>query len=457
MTVQFIRLRLAGILLPLLFGTLIVQAQSSSLDKYVAEGLKNNLVLQQKDIDIKKAFYALKYAESLFQPAVSFLGSYQTGAGGRSISLPVGDLMNPVYATLNQLTASDKFPAIKNVEQDFIANNFFDAKIRTTIPIFNRELNYNKKIQQQKVVLEQVELDGFKLELAKKINVAYYTYCAAIKVIDIYESALNLSNENLRTNERLLKNGKGLSAYVLRSQSEQETNRSRLTEAKKTAENALLYFNFLLNRNGDDSINIQGNLTDELNNAILMMSVQPEVASRPEIRALKEEMLLHKTNIRLNESNWMPKINGSIDIGSQAGNFNFNSNSKYYNAGIQLEMPIFSGNRNSIKIKQAKLDKQKAELNLHQTSQQLSLSAATVRNNLIAVYQNYQSALKRTEAASSYQRLIERGFREGINTFIEDIDARNVLTTAQLQANIDFYNVLIAAANLQAETASLKF
>ncbi len=450
------RHRLTGIVLPLLFGSLSVLAQKNSLGNYIEEGLSNNLVLQQKNIVVKKAWYALQHAESLFLPTVSLQGSYQTGAGGRSISLPIGDLMNPVYATLNQLTGNGKFTTIKNVDQDFLANNFYDAKIRTTIPILNLNLNYNKKNEQQKTELVKFEVEGYKLELIKNIKVAYFTYFSALKNIEVYESALVLANENMRTNERLLKNGKGLPSYVLRSKSEQENIQSRITEARKAAENATLYFNFLLNRNSKDSIDATFNRPKEFDEAIALMLAEPDVSKRPEINALNQVIILHSTVIKMNEQYWKPTINGFFDVGTQARQFRFNSNSRYYNAGIQLEIPLFSGKRNLIKIQQAQLDKKMAVINLDYTAQQLALTAATTKNNLVAVYQTYLSSLKSLESAASYQRLIERGFREGINTFIEDIDARNLLTAAQLQVNISQYNVLITAANLQRETGSFK-
>ena len=58
------------------------------------------------------------------------------------------------------------------------------------------------------------------------------------------------------------------------------------------------------------------------------------------------------------------------------------------------------------------------------------------------------------EAASAYQRLIERGYREGVNTYIETLDARNQLINASLLININEFKVLIAAAELERETAS---
>lgn len=155
MNLKINRFRPTVILLTLLFVFFKIQAQTASLENYIAEGLKSNLVFQQKNIDVKKAIHPLQHAESLFLPTVSFQWGYQGGAGGRSISLPVVDMMNPVYATLNQLTGTDEFSSISNVEKDFLAKNFYDAKIRTTMPIINTDLKYNKKIGEQKVALEK--------------------------------------------------------------------------------------------------------------------------------------------------------------------------------------------------------------------------------------------------------------------------------------------------------------
>ncbi len=229
--------------------------------------------------------------------------------------------------------------------------------------------------------------------------------CTAIKVIEIYENALKLSNENLRINERLLKNGKGLSAYVLRSQSEQETNEARIAEAKTAAENAKLYVNFLLNRNEEDSIEITGNLSDEFSHATSLLTSQPEVGNRPEIKALNEVVAMHQTNIRLTQSNWLPALNGIVDIGSQASSFSFTSQSKYYNIGIQLEMPLFTANRNSIKIKQAKLDKQKAELTISQTLQQFNLLAVSLGNALTTACRNYQSSIEKNRRCCQLSKI----------------------------------------------------
>ncbi|MBK8884572.1 MAG: TolC family protein [Bacteroidales bacterium] len=129
---------------------IIVNAQVS-LEKYIETGLKNNLVLQQKNISLENAMNALKTANRLFFPSVDFEGDYQSGDGGRSISFPVGDMLNPVYRTLNQLTSSDAFPEISNMETNFFPQNFYDLKVRTSLPIINSDLIYNQTIRKQQL------------------------------------------------------------------------------------------------------------------------------------------------------------------------------------------------------------------------------------------------------------------------------------------------------------------
>ncbi|HYC30390.1 MAG TPA: TolC family protein, partial [Chitinophagaceae bacterium] len=69
-------------------------------------------------------------------------------------------------------------------------------------------------------------------------------------------------------------------------------------------------------------------------------------------------------------------------------------------------------------------------------------------------YNNYRAAMKQQEAAGNYFKLIDRGYKEGVNSFIEFLDARNQLTTAQLQVNITKYKVFSAVAEHERQTAS---
>src|SRR5690606_5044979 len=196
------------------------RAQISTLDAYIAEGRHNNLVLKQKNISLDKAMLALQTAKSMYQPSVALQATYSTASGGRNILLPLGDLMNPVYTTLNQLTNSQNFPQLQNESINFLPKNYYDARIRTTVPIINTDIGYNKRINEQQVHLQEFEVQTYERELVKNIKSAYFNFLNAHQAVKIYESALKLAEESKRVNERLLANGKGLPAYVLRANSE---------------------------------------------------------------------------------------------------------------------------------------------------------------------------------------------------------------------------------------------
>jgi len=438
----------------LLFLAFYTGHSQNPLTGYIDSAFKNNIVLQQKNISLEKAEYALQIAKGFYYPTVAFQAGYQTAGGGRDIDLPIGDLLNNVYSSLNQLTQTNDFSQIKNQHINFLPQNFYDTKVRTTVPIINSDIKYNKQISEQQITLSKYEIEIYKRDLVKDIKTAYFNYLNALESISIYKSSLQLANEGKRVNEKLVENGKGLPAYVLRSNSEIENVKAQITNAEQQANNAKLYFNFLLNRDQNEDIDSGYNENTQVVAIPGLIAGSNTTIGREEIKALQQSVVLNKTALQMNKAVYYPKLNGFLDLGSQAQNWKFNSQSRYYMVGFQLDVPIFAGFRNRNKIKQSDLDVKNAQLGVDQLKQKLDLSGNVARNNLVSVYQSYLSSQKQLEAAQAYQRLIERGYREGTNTFIETVDARNQLTQSQLLVSVNQYKVLIAAANLERETAS---
>ena len=442
------------ILLSLMCFPFLLKGQTSVLEAYIDEGMQHNLVLKRKNISLDKALLALKTAKSMYQPSVALQASYSTATGGRSISLPLGDLMNPVYATLNQLTNSQNFPMLKNESINFLPKNYYDAKVRTTVPIINTDIIYNRKINEQQVTLQEFEVQTYERELIKNIKSAYFNFLNARQAVKIYQSALRLAEESKRVNERLLESGKGLHAYVLRSNSEIEQVRAQVTQAVQQQVNARLYFNSLLNRDGETAIDTAYDADDALSKATILLQSAPEISGREELKSLQQVIGINENVIKMNKKFSIPKISGFLDLGSQAEQMRFNNQSRYAMVGLQFDLPIYSGNRNRIKVKQSQLELADASLNREYIKRQLQVSSNVAKNNLLASWQTYQSSLKQLESASSYQRLIDKGYQAGTNTYIETIDARNQLTGAQLSTLVNKYNVLLAAAELERETAA---
>src|SRR5215204_2257963 len=145
----------------IVLSTLRVEAQDIP-QHYIDAALENNLVLKEKKLSLEKSLVALKEARTLFLPTTWFEGQYTVAQGGRSIEFPVGDLLNPVYKSLNQLTGSNNFPAVSNVSEQFLPDNFYDVRIKTTMPLINPDLRINRDIRQQQSMLQQNEVDIYR-------------------------------------------------------------------------------------------------------------------------------------------------------------------------------------------------------------------------------------------------------------------------------------------------------
>lgn len=424
-------------------------ASAQSLDDYIKEGLESNLVLQQKNVSLQQAQQSLQIARSYFLPSISLLADYTSGKGGRSIAIPVGDLLNPVYQSLNQITQSDYFPQIENVEQNFFPRDFYDTRIRTSIPLVNTDLLINKEIEGQKVMLKQYEVEIYKRELIENIKTAYYNLKAAENGVKIYESALTLVEKNVQVNRSLVDNGKGLYANLLRAKSEAERVRADLNSARNKVANASKYFNFLLNRDFETSVN-----TVASEDLPQVLDTAETAGRREEVQMLQTVREINESALRMSKLNRLPKVNAFMDLGSQSEGWRYNSDSRYYLVGVQLSLPIFQGLRNDRTIRHRQLEIQKSEQDLLHTQKSLELAASVARNELKTTMENYHAAEEQLKSAQSYFHLLERGYQQGVNSLIEFLDARNELTSSQLQLNLRKLEVLTASAHLERETAS---
>lgn len=422
-----------------------------ALEKYIRQGLDSNLVLKQRSIQLEKALLTLNTAKSNFLPSVNFNASYTTAEGGRYSELPVGDMLNPVYSTLNQMTGTNAFPQIQNQQINFLPNNFYDTYIRTSVPLLNMDIYANKRIQQQKVELSSLDMQVYARELVMNIKVAYYNVIMASKSVSVYETNQKVLVQNVELNEALIKQGKGLKVNLLKAQTELMKMNTSISTAKNQLKNAQAYFNFLINRPLDAEIVLEE--TSEINPSL---EVKEE---REEIRLINQSIEVQESVLKMNKNYWVPKINAFLDLGSQGTNWEVSRKSAYYMFGVSASIPIYNGSRNQQQIKQTKYEVENAKLQLDQVSQQLELQRTQALRNVLNAQENWETAKVQLEASKEYFALVSGANREGLTSQLEFIDASNQVTNAELFVLIQYQNYLSSLAELEraAATYPLKF
>ncbi len=435
----------------------IAVAQSPVLDNYIQLGLKSNLQLQQEQLNYERSVQNLELARALFFPQVSANASYGFAQGGRKITIPVGDLLNPVYSTLNSLTGTNNFPQIENVNTQFLPNNFHDTKLRMIQPLFNPDIYFNYKAQKELISVQDAQRRTYENELKFNIISAYYQYLQSEESITIYKKTRELLTELLKINQKLVANDKATRDVVLNAAYELDKVEFQSAQAKKNNQVAKSYFNFLLNRDlsagieRDSAIRATLTVKEELS-----ALTETALKQRQEIAQVQGALKANEQVISLSKGNaYLPKINFVGDVGYQGFKYRFDSPQQYWLVQFSLSWDLFKGGEKKTKIQQARLDHQVTENKMEQLKKQIELQVIQSYYDLEATEQSYRAAQSGIKNAEKSFSIVRTKYAEGQALLIEYLDAQNKFTNASLAETIGAYEMLRSEAALQKTIANL--
>lgn len=425
-----------------------VTAQNPILEEYITEGLESNQSLKQRQLDYAAQLSALKEAKGLFFPGVSLNARYTVAEGGRMIEFPVGDMLNPVYSTLNMLTASDAFPQIENQSFAFYRPKEHETKVSLVQPIFNNELIQNYRIKQNHAEIAKIGVDRYERELIKEITKAYYGYQKAYNLVELADTSLSLVKENLRVSQRLFDNDKVTKDAVYRSESEMSRVEVQQAQTNNMLQASVAYFNFLLNRSLDTPIELATEVpvppTVSLDDASLMA-----IQKRDELRQIEQYQQLNQHVTKLYRGNNYPGLFGVVDYGFQGEKYSFTQDDDFLLASLVMKWNLFQGNANHQKVKQSRIEGEKLGQLYSETEQQIKLEVINHYYALQAAYESVQSAGKQTQSAMRAYELIDRKYSEGQASLLELIDARTSLTSAAANLIISQSEYFISLADFE--------
>jgi outer membrane protein TolC len=417
----------------------------AALDGYIRHGIVHNEQIKQQEFNLEKSVYALKEAKTLFLPKVSFLTNYFAAGGGRTVDFPAGDLLNPIYNTLNQLMEGNPFPLLANQSILLNPDNFYDTRIRTSAPLFNPEIQYNRNIKDLQVSMQQLEVDLYKRELTKEIKQAYYRYLQSLEAVKIYEFALTLVQENRRVNEVLLKNDMVNATVLLMANREVTLLESQLQSAREETLTAQAYFNFLLNRNLGEEIVAEP--VDE--QVALLNQMAPDLSRREELLQLQIGQEISQNVLKLNQSNSSPKVSAFLDLGSQGFDWQLDRKTQYYFFGLALEWDLFHFGNNRHKIRQAEFDTKISSSKSQHVQSQLQLQLTTALNQYkAATYQYTARQNTRSAAEKNYNDFLKR-YKAGQALYVELLEAQNQYIQSDLQLNVALFDTYIKATEIE--------
>jgi len=427
-------------------------AQSDILDNYVKEALSKNLTIKTESLKKDKQYSKVEQAKKLWKPSVDLNASYLFAEGGRELLFPLGDLFNPVYGTLNQLTNSTSFPTnIENEKIQLAPNNFLDLQLSISKPLINSSIKYNQKIQKELLRINDLDMELSKKEIVAQIKIGYFNYLKTFEGLAIMDETKKLLQEVLTFNKKLVKYDKATPDVLSDIEFQMANLQSQKAMLIEQQDLAKAYFNLLLNKSLDAKIIVDENILQGKIQATGNITSLKNRAkqSRLEFKKIDVATALNSLNQKRIDKEKKPTLGISGGIGLQTESFNFDSGGPLFTIGLGMNWNLIDGGLRKKKIEEIDVDQRILENDRKRLSQQIELQVAQVFYKIRSLQIRMQAEEVAVKSAQKSYDVINARYRNDKAILIQLTQAQNSLTTSKMSRALSKYDYLILLAELE--------
>jgi len=444
-------IRRLGLLTGLLLTVTAHSQQPAMVDPlpdYLAEALASNAALEARNFAVEAAARGLGAARARRAPQLALNARYTLADGGRSTLIPTGDLVNPIYQTLNALTAGSdnptRFPQIGNTDINFLRRTEQDTRLTLSAPIYAPQISAQIGIRAAEFDGAIASREAFARTLVRDVKAAYFQLAqlqAGVQVLDA--SRITLA-ENRRVAESLVAAGKATRDRVLRADAEYLAIEQRLHTARNDERAARRYLNLLRNRDENEAVAVA-------DGALSLPARTPgDAATRPELRDLDARVDAAEHATRLAGAGFLPSLSLVADSGVQGSGYRIDRDSDVSTASLVLSWTLFDFGARREAESQARAQRQQLQALRADVRRQLELARLSADDQALTAERALLTAEARIAAAEEGFRIAENKRDAGQLSQIEFLDAERARTEARL-------GLVIARSALQTARAEQEY
>jgi outer membrane protein TolC len=435
-----------------------------AVERLVADALAANLDLAAATAETEARLAALDQARARYLPALDLDARYSRASGGRTIDFPVGDLLNPVYATLNQLTGQARFPAIENVSVRLLRPREQETKLSLTQPLYDARLGAARDAAAARVDSAEAARATLRSRLARDVRQAYYRWLEARARLGILDATLEAARANLHVNDSLFRHGKVTRDLVYRAEADVlEVEQGRLA-ADHGVRIAQSYVNLLRNAPFDRELPLAAVAdpdVDRLRDGLARRAQAPGLAlpglesaavdRRTEFRELDAAAAAAAAGERLARAAFRPQLAFAVDAGSQGEDYRHfgTTDDRFVLASVVLRFSLFAGGADRAALRGARAAQAEVRAQRAAAEQRIRLEVQEALSTLEVAGASLATAERRVQAAAGAFAIAQKKRDLGQINQAEYVDARRALTDAELNQNVTRFEALDGLAQLE--------
>lgn len=407
----------------------IVGTQPITLEQAITLAQRNSQTLQTARLNLERSQATLRQAQAALYPDVDTQLQVSRSNSNRDELTPTTG--NPFEENTGQ--ASTSVSGSAGLTYDVYTSGLRAANIRAA----RQQIRFNElELENQ---IEQIRLD---------VSNDYYDLQDADEQVRIAQAAVNNAQASLRDAQALERAGVGTRFDVLRSQVQLANAQQDLTQAIANRRVARRQLSQRLNippsidLAAADPVQIAGLWSLPLEDSILLA-----LRNRAELEQQLVQRDINEQQRRAALASIRPQIQAFINFNFQEqldddlGTLTSNS------IGARLNWNVFDGGEARARARQEEIDIELAETQFSDLSNQVRFAVEQAYYNLLANFENIQTASVALEQARESLRLARLRFQAGVGTQTDVINAETELTRAESNrlAAILNYNRSLAA------------
>ncbi len=437
-------------------GALFAQdAMTFNLRESIAYALAHSPEIAIADKEFKKAEKSVLQSYSSILPQLEASASYQRSWAIQESTIPnfIKTMMGP-SAPPGMPDYVDVAFGLKNsfrygatVTQPLFLGGAGIAKIQSAYAA-RRAARQNLKSNKQELIYETVD--------------AFYNCLLTQELVKVQKEALMQARANLDVVTKKYGVGSASGFDKMRAEVEVANLKPQLISAENNHKAALTRFRTVLGLPEEADATVQGSFRFE-NDAYASLSQEElqdmAIRNRPELQSLQERQRITEKGITIARSRFLPKLIFQTDYSYMAMKDDFNVTNddfnKGFNSSVRLQIPIFSGFKNTQDYQKAKLEHKIVKESGRQARQGILGEVEIAFNKFREALEKYQSAKETVSLAEEALRLANLMYDEGANTQLDVLNSRLSLTKARMTFVQSVYEYQVARYRLRKATGTL--
>ena len=418
-------------------AALTVSAQEEklylSLEQALEIALSENPTIKIADQQIEIKRYAKQGTYASLYPQIDATASYQRVIKKQTMSMDFGGQTQTIKVG---------------------SDNSFNGGIALGMPVVNAQLWESLKVSALDVELAVEQARSSRIDMVEQVTKAYYGVLLAKESYNLFQRVYDNAVNNNEVVKKRFDVGSVSEYDLITSNVSVQNAQPNMIEAEYTVVLALWQLKALLGIDLQRDIDVTGSLMDYvhiMDRGYDISQLSLENNSTLKQLDMQEDMLNHALRITKFANIPSLSINAAYlytALGNDGKFFKKEAWNPYSYAGLQLNIPIFAGNKRRAATREANLNLQNLQLQRENVERQLRVGIVQYLNNMQSSVKKYHASAATVDQAQRGYDIAVKRYDVGRGTLVDIDNSQVALVQAEMSRNQSVYNFLTAKVSL---------